>query len=115
MLDFGDESTNPYDFDQTTTPTPPGGNCKCCHHLFRLLSLLKNLHEVDGTSTFTFVSPQPLLFWSTWPQCNFALVVVVVFFVLAILHSISCALDRRQQSENEKAREREPHMRAGAL
>ena len=44
-----------------------------------------------------------------------ALVFVVVFFVLAILHSISCALDRRQQSENEKAREREPHMRAGAL
>ena len=34
VLDFGDESTNPYDFDQTTTPTPPGGNCKCCHHLF---------------------------------------------------------------------------------
>ena len=26
VLDFGDESTNPYDFDQTTTPTPPGGN-----------------------------------------------------------------------------------------
>ena len=31
VLDFGDESTNPYDFDQTTTPTPPGGNCESYH------------------------------------------------------------------------------------
>ena len=40
VLDFGDESTNPYDFDQTTTPTPPGGNCKCCHHLYRISHLV---------------------------------------------------------------------------
>jgi len=48
VLDFGDESTNPYDFDQTTTPTPPGGN---------LTDFKVDAVNWPGTSEEVFSSP----------------------------------------------------------